>query len=110
MGEDRTGRAGSLEEVLLAIAGELEAAESRPTAGGREWSIGGIVFAATGPEGAEFRLSRPVAAAALRTPDAAPSPRGPDWVAFRPPLLDRHALDRAEAWLTSAWRRADGES
>ena len=84
--------------------------EVRPTAGGREWSIGGIVFAAADPEGAEFRLSRPVAAAALRTPDTAPSRRGPDWVAFRPALLDRHAIDRAEAWLTSAWRRADGET
>lgn len=110
MAEDRVGGASSLEEVLVAVAGELEEVESRPAVDGTEWSIGGIVFAAIGPEGADFRLSRPVAAAALRTPDTARSPRGPDWVAFRPSLLDRHALDRAEAWFTSAWRRADGET
>lgn len=110
MADDRIGGAGSFEEVLVRVADDLEDVESRPADGGTEWSIGGIVFAVTGPEGASFRLSRPVAAAALRTPDTARSPRGPDWVAFRPALLDRHALDRAEAWFTSAWRRADGES
>ena len=51
-----------------------------------------------------------MASAALRTPDTAASPRGSDWVAFAPAELDRHAIDRATAWLASAWRRADGES
>jgi hypothetical protein len=51
-----------------------------------------------------------VAKAALRTPDTAGSGRGVDWVAFSPPELDQHAIDRATAWLASAWRRADGES
>ena len=46
----------------------------------------------------------------LRTPDTADSARGADWVAFSPPELDQHAIDRATAWLASAWRRADGES
>ena len=59
---------------------------------------------------AEFRLDPAVAAAALRTPDTSPSPRGADWVAFSPAALDGHALDRAKAWLASAWRRADGET
>jgi hypothetical protein len=31
-------------------------------------------------------------------------------VTFRPTVLDRHAVDRATAWLGSAWRRADGET
>jgi hypothetical protein len=56
---------------------------------------------------AEFRLDPPVAAAALRTPDTGPSRRGEGWVRFRPDVLDHHALDRAEAWFGSAWRRAE---
>jgi hypothetical protein len=109
MTEDSTP-APALEDVLSAAAAELEEVDSRRTPSGREWSIGGILFAAVGPGVAEFRLARPVAAAALRTPDTAASGRGPDWVAFRPPTLDRHARDRAVAWLASAWRRADGEA
>jgi hypothetical protein len=30
-------------------------------------------------------------------------------VAFAPKQLDGHAIDRAAAWLASAWRRADAE-
>jgi hypothetical protein len=46
--------------------------------------------------------------AALRTPDTAPSPRGPDWVAFAPEVLDDPAIDRAEAWFLSGHRLATG--
>ena len=49
---------------------------------------------------------RQIAAAAARTPDTAPSPRGPDWVRFNPRELDPHALDRLGAWLELAYRRA----
>jgi hypothetical protein len=109
--EDRAGGAvASLSGVLEEAASDLESVEERTTPSGREWSIGGIVFAATEGDGAVFRLSPAVSAAALRTPDTAASPRGRDWVLFRPKTLDRHAVDRAEAWLASAWRRADGES
>jgi hypothetical protein len=103
--------AASLEQVLAEAAAELEAVDEAATPGGAvEWSIDGIVFAAVNGGRAEFRLDPMVAAAALRTPDTSPSPRGGDWVAFAPPELDRHAIDRATAWLASAWRRADGES
>ena len=102
--------ATSLAGVVESAAAELEATERRTTADGAEWSIGGITFAAVASERAEFRLARPVVEAALRTPGTARSGRGADWVAFRPPELDQHAIDRATAWLASAWRRADGES
>jgi hypothetical protein len=92
--------------VLEAEATTLEAAEAHPTASGMEWSIEGIAFAAADDVRAEFRLAPPVAAAALRTPDTGPSARGADWVAFAPTALDGHAIDRATAWLASAWRRA----
>jgi hypothetical protein len=105
--------ASSLAAVVESAAAELEATERRTTADGAEWSIGGITFAAVAAvaaERAEFRLARPVVEAALRTPGTARSRRGADWVAFQPPELDQHAIDRATAWLASAWRRADGES
>jgi hypothetical protein len=100
----------SLKALVEAAASALEAAERRDIETGAEWSIGGVTFAAVGPDHAEFRLDRLVAEAALRTPDTARSVRGRDWVVFQPPELDKHATDRAIAWLASAWRRADGET
>jgi hypothetical protein len=100
----------SLAAIVEASAANLEAADHRSTADGAEWSIGGVTFAATTSDAAEFRLARPVVEAALRTPGTARSGRGSDWIQFRPAVLDRHAMDRATAWLASAWRRADGES
>jgi len=73
-----------------------------------EWRRGGTVFAALdAPDEASFLLDAAVAAAALRTPDTRASPRGRDWVAFGPSVLDRFAIDRATAWLEAAWRRAE---
>jgi hypothetical protein len=66
------------------------------------------VFAVLGPDFLEVALDPPVAAAALRTPDTRPSPRGAGWIAFTPPTTDRFALDRAEAWLRLGHRRAAG--
>ena len=101
-----------LAALLRDAADDLEASDRADdaTTGATEWSIGGRVFAAAVKDRAEFRLDPAVAAAALRTPDTMPSGRGNDWVAFSPTDLDQHAIDRATAWLASAWRRADGES
>ena len=101
--------APDLEALLREAAGELEDVLAGPGDSGTVFTIDGRLFAVAAAGLAEFRLDPPVAAAALRTPDARPSPRGAGWVAFRPAELDRHALDRATAWLASAWRRADGE-
>ena len=93
----------------LVIAQHLEGlpdVSSSPGGAGRSWLRGGVEFAVVGPFGAEVRLDRQVAAAAIRTPDTGPSPRGPDWVRFNPRELDPHALDRLEAWLDLAHRRA----
>jgi hypothetical protein len=75
---------------------------SKPSRTPKGWSGG----EAAGGGAAEFRLDPLVAKAALRTPDTESSNRGPDWVRFGPQALDGHAVDRAEAWLASAWRRA----
>ncbi|MFN8631597.1 MAG: hypothetical protein U0838_15145 [Chloroflexota bacterium] len=66
------------------------------------------VFAVLGPDMLEVALDPPVAAAALRTADTRPSPRGAGWIAFTPKAADRFALDRAEAWIRLGHRRAGG--
>ena len=102
----------TLADLLDDVAADLEDTERTPAADGStvEWSIAGITFASVSDGRAEFRLDPMVAKAALRTPDTADSGRGTDWVAFSPPELDQYAIDRATAWLASAWRRADGET
>lgn len=95
-----------LEELLEADdAAPVEEAE---TDGGVELRAGGRAFAVVGGDALEVRLDPPVLRAALGTPDASPSPRGPGWLRFRPATPDRFALDRAEAWLRLAHRRATG--
>ena len=96
----------NLREALEEALGDLEDVEQAETGGGVEWRRGGRPFAALVGDAAEFRLDPLVASAALRTPDTSPSKRGADWVRFSPAVLDGHAIDRAQAWLASAWRRA----
>jgi hypothetical protein len=71
-------------------------------------AVGGRVFAVVGADLLEAALDPAVARAALKTPDTRPSPRGAGWVAFTPATTDRFALDRAEAWVRFAHRRAGG--
>jgi hypothetical protein len=96
----------NLREALEEALADLEGVEQAATGGGVEWRRGGLPFAAWVGDVAEFRLDPPVASAALRTPDTSPSKRGADWVRFSPSVADGHAIDRAQAWLASAWRRA----
>lgn len=69
-------------------------------------AAGGIAFATHGGGVLEVALDGPVARAALATPEATVSARGPGWVRFAPRAMDRYAADRAEAWLRYAHRRA----
>ena len=96
----------TLRAVLEEAVVNLDEVESVQAGDGMEWRRRGRAFAAVGRDAVEFRLDPLVATAALRTHDTQPSQRGPDWVRFSPATLDGHALDRAEAWLASAWRRA----
>jgi hypothetical protein len=68
----------------------------------------GVAFAVLAPDALEVALDAAVARAALKTPGASPSRRGPGWIMFTPKAVDRFALDRAEAWLRSAYRRVAG--
>lgn len=96
----------TLAEVLAAAAEDLVDVTAASSANATTWSVGTTPFAILSAGGAEFRLDPLVVAAALRTPDTAPSPRGHDWVSFSPAILDDAAIDRAEAWFLSAARRA----
>ena len=96
----------TLAEVLAAAGEDLDGVTSAAAGQETTWSAGGHVFATLTGDWAEFRLAPAVARAALRTPDAAASPRGPDWVSFAPDGIDDPAIDRAEAWFLSAWRQA----
>jgi hypothetical protein len=98
----------TLRELLEDAAGDLGEVESAMAGDALEWRRSGQPFAVANGDTAEFRLDPLVAKAALRTPDTEASSRGPDWVRFSPRTLDGHAVDRAEAWLASAWRRAAG--
>jgi hypothetical protein len=96
----------SLAEVLAAAAEDLDGVTVESDALFTTWSAAGRPFAVLAGEWAEFHLAAPIARAALRTPDAAVSPRGPEWVSFAPAVLDDPAIDRAEAWFLSAHRLA----
>jgi acyl dehydratase len=100
----------TLAEILAAAAEELDDLTVDATDTLTTWSAGGQPFAALAGERAEFHLDPLVARAALRTPDTLPSARGTDWVAFAPAAMDDQAIDRAEAWFLSAFRRAAAPS
>jgi len=96
----------SLPAQVAEVIIDLPDSRSQSVDGVVTWSRGGTAFAALGPNGIELRLDRAVAAAATRTPDTAPSPRGKEWIRFNPHELDGHALDRLRAWLELAYKRA----
>jgi hypothetical protein len=83
-----------------------EAAAATDAAAATEWSRAGIPFAMIDRDTLEVRLAPAVAGAALRTPDTTQSTRGREWVRFTPVVLDQYAVDRATAWIESAWRNA----
>jgi hypothetical protein len=100
----------SLAEALTEAAAELPGVTRQGDAGTIEYALDDRSFAALEADGgaASFLLASAVAAAAVNTPDTVPSPRGRDWVTLRPSVVDGHAIDRAVAWLESAWRHAGG--
>jgi hypothetical protein len=89
-----------------AAAAELDGVEKTIVDGRPAWSADRVTFAILADSGVELRLDPAVAEAASRTPDTGLSSRGPEWVRFSPRALDDHAVDRLEAWLMLARRRA----
>jgi hypothetical protein len=88
------------------LAVELEDVRSETSGRTTTWSRASTPFAVLADSSVELRLDPAVAAAALKTPDTAPSPRGNAWVRYTPATLDDHDFDRLEAWFGLAHRRA----
>jgi hypothetical protein len=102
MGRVNPGLPAVIAEVIV----DLPESRSQSLDGAVTWSRAGREFAALGKAGIEIRLDGPIAAAAARTPDTAPSPRGAEWIRFNPRELDGHAVDRLRAWLELGYRRS----
>lgn len=98
----------SLDERVEAVIDDLGGVERRRDGEALAYSVNGRVFAMIDGERLEAALDAPVSKAALRTPDTAVSPAGAGWIAFTPRVVDRYALDRAEAWVRFAHRHASG--
>ena len=98
----------SLDERVEAVAEDLEGVSRARDGESVTYLVGGVPFAVLLPDLLEARLDPAVAKAALKTAVTLASPRGTGWIAFSPTVIDRFALDRAEAWLRSAHRRAHG--
>jgi hypothetical protein len=98
----------SLDERVESVIEELQGVERVRDRGSVIYRFRGKPFAVLLDDGLEVVLDPVVAKAALRTASTLPSPRGPGWIAFTPRAIDRFALDRAEAWVRSAHRRAAG--
>lgn len=96
----------ALPATVAEVVVGLPESRSQSADGVVTWNRADVPFAALGPSGIEIRLDHPIAAAAIRTPDTAPSMRGADWIRFNPRELDGHAIDRLRAWLELAYRRA----
>lgn len=97
----------TLRSVLEAVAGDLPGVRSGTNRSDvTSWARGDREFAVLRGDVVELRLDVPIAAAAMKTPDAAASGRGPDWIRFSPPTLDGHAIDRLTAWFALGYRRA----
>ncbi len=98
----------SLDERVEGVVEVLDGVLRRREGQSVTYLVGGTAFAVLAPDALEIALDTAVAKAALKTPGASPSRRGPGWIVFTPKAVDRFALDRAEAWLRSAYRRAVG--
>lgn len=105
--EAQTDADETLDERVEAVVEELDDVERRREGESVTYLVSGRRFAVLRPDVLEVDLDPAVAAAALRTGGTVASSRGAGWVAFTPAVTDRFALDRAEAWLRSAHRRAE---
>lgn len=99
----------SLDERVEAVIGELEGVERTRDGESVTYSVGGLPFAVLMQDVLEASLDPAVARAALKTGNTMPSLRGQGWIAFTPDVIDRFALDRADAWVRSAYRRIAGQ-
>jgi hypothetical protein len=105
--EDGPGSVGSiLADPLDDLAAEFDDVERREGTTGIDYAVRATDFAHLAGGAASFRLRPEIVLAAARTPDATPSPLGPEWVSFSPTTLDQYSLDRLQSWFELAHRLA----
>ena len=100
----------SLDERVEAVIADLDGVERRRDGESVTYLASGTAFAVLMQDVLEVSLDPSIGAAALRTANTLRSTRGDGWIAFTPEDIDRFALDRAEAWVRSAHRRAVGRA
>ena len=98
----------TLDERVEAVIEELDGVTRQRDGESVAYVAEGRVFAVLMQDLLEVALDPAIATAALRTPDTLASSRGKGWIAFTPDGIDRFALDRADAWVRLAYRRATG--
>jgi hypothetical protein len=105
--DEVAGPTPTLRDLALEALDGLDDVQPSPGSDVTGYARAGHPFLVLTERDLEVRLEPFVATAALRTPDTAESPRGPGWVRFTPPTLDRFAADRVVAWIEHAWRHAE---
>lgn len=105
---DNDSETMSMAERLSALAedvlGDLDGVTRSTESDAAAYECAGSPFARTIATGLEIRLPADIAEAADRTPDTTSLDGG--WLRFTPASDEQHALDRAHAWLLTAWRHA----
>ena len=96
----------TLADLLVDLSTDYHDVEARERPDGADYLVAGRPFAASAGASASFRLKPAIVVAAVRTPDADNSDRGPEWVRFSPKTIDQYALDRAQSWFELAHRLA----
>jgi hypothetical protein len=98
--------APDLADLAASVVAELGEVTVAGDGGVTVYRRGATVFARATIDALELRLPEDIAEAALRTPDTLAVPGQPGWVRFVPNDTERHVIDRATAWLQTAWRHA----
>ncbi len=106
VGGEATGE--TLQARIAAVLADLGDVTTEQDGEPRVLAVAGHPFLVIAEDRLEVELDPAVARAALATPGTRPSARRAGWVAFSPEVPDRFALDRAEAWIRLAHRRAAG--
>lgn len=96
----------TLDERVESVVEALDGVERRRNGLAVSYLVDQRVFAVLAGDVLEVLLDPIVGSAALRTSGTRALPGKAGWLAFAPATIDRFALDRAEAWVRSAYRRA----
>ena len=96
----------ALDDLAVGLAEELGEVTKTVDGDMTSYERGGSAFARASAAVLEVRLPADIGEAALQTPDTTTIPGERGWIRFTPATAERHVIDRAQAWLHTAWRHA----